>query len=86
MGAILQAAAETPRLAPISPRSSTRCVPRMDAVSAGQQLDPRTLGGDGDVEGVSLVRRSGGGAQSVIEGAHEEATRLQMADTRNRVW
>jgi hypothetical protein len=26
----------------------------MDAVSAGQQLDPRTLGGDGDVEGARL--------------------------------
>ena len=44
------------------------------------------LGGNSDVEGAGLVRRSGVGAQSVIEGAHKEATRLQMGDTRNWVW
>ena len=54
MRAILQTAAETPWLAPISPQSSTRCVPLMDAVSAGQQLHPCALGGDGDVEGARL--------------------------------
>ena len=54
MRAILQTAAETPRLAPISSRSSTRCVPRMDAVSGGQQLHPRALSGYGDVEGARL--------------------------------
>ena len=54
--------------------------------SAGQQLHPRALSGDGDVEGTRLVRRSGVGAQSVIEGAHEDATRLQREDARNWAW
>ena len=54
MRAILPTVGETPRLAPISPRGSTRCVPRMDAVSAGQQLHPRALDGDGDIEGTGL--------------------------------
>lgn len=44
------------------------------------------IGGNSDVEGAGLVRRSGVGAQSVIEGAHKEAIRLQMKDTRNSVW
>lgn len=54
MRAILQVPQNRLGLPPISPRSSTRCVPRMDAVSAGQQLHPRALHGHGDVEGTGL--------------------------------
>ena len=85
MRALLQIAQTRLGLVLVSPRILRLCA-LQGCGSAGQQLHPRALGGDGDVEGVGLVRRSGGGAQSVIEGAHEEATRLQMADTRNSVW
>ena len=58
-----------------------RRVSRKDVESGRQQLHPRALSRNSDVEGARLVRSSGVGAQSVVEGAHEEATRLRMAAT-----